>query len=116
VPKFSNDSESDEIDKSITLEEVKENVSTMLKDKIRGPDAWTLQAFFDIIGVDLHKVVEEPKCTGIISGALNATFFALICKVSKPYSFHYFRPIALCNFVYKVISKNISTQMEDKLA
>jgi hypothetical protein len=119
VPKFFNDSESDEIGKSVTLEEVKETVSTMPKDKSPGPDGWTqelFQDFFDILGEDLHKAVEESRCTGIIPGALNATFFALIPKVSKPDSFHDFRPISLCNFVYKVISKIIATRMKEKLA
>jgi hypothetical protein len=68
------------------------------------------------MGEDLHKAIEESRCKGFIPGALNATFFALIPKVSKPNSFHDFRPISLCNFVYKVISKIIASRMKDKLA
>jgi hypothetical protein len=91
----------------------------MPKDKSPGPDGWTrelFQDFFDIMGEDIHRVVEESKCIGHIPGAFNATFFTLIPKVNKPDSFHDFRPIALCNFVYKVISKIITTRMKDKLA
>jgi hypothetical protein len=47
VPGFFNDVESDEIGKSITLEEVKENVSTMPKDKSPDPDGWTQEIFQD---------------------------------------------------------------------
>jgi hypothetical protein len=68
------------------------------------------------MGEDLHRVVEESRCTGHILGALNATFFSLIPKVRNPESFHDFRPISLCNFVYKVISKIIASQLKDKLA
>jgi hypothetical protein len=91
----------------------------MPKDKIPGPDGWTqelFQSFFEILGEDLHKAVEESRCSGFIPGTLNATFFALIPKVNKPENFHDFRPIALCNFVYKVIYKIIATRMKTNLA
>jgi hypothetical protein len=110
---------SDEIGKPITLDEVKETINKMPKEKSPGPNGWTQElfwAFFDIMGEDLHRAVEESRYSGHISGALNATFFALIPKVSKPETFNDFRPISLCNFVYKVISKIIANWMKDKLA
>jgi hypothetical protein len=67
------------------------------------------------MGEDLLNVMEESRCTGQISGALNATFFALIPKISNPFTFNDFRPISLCNFVYKVISKIIASRIKDKL-
>jgi hypothetical protein len=73
------------------------------------------QTFFEILGEDLHKVVEESRCSSFIPGSLNDTFFALIPKVNKLDIFHDFRLIALCNFVYKVISKMIATRMRTKL-
>jgi hypothetical protein len=60
--------------------------------------------------------IEESRVSGYILGSLNATFFALIPKVNKQRNFHYFRPIALCNFVYKVISKIIASRIKAKLA
>jgi hypothetical protein len=36
--------------------------------------------FFDIIGHDIHKVVEETRLNGKIYGVFNATFVALIPK------------------------------------
>jgi hypothetical protein len=87
VPRFFNDDESDEIGKPVTLEEVKETINKMPKEKIPGPDGWTqelFQDFFDIMGEDLHRAVEESIYSGHIPGALNATFFSLIPKVSKP--------------------------------
>jgi hypothetical protein len=63
--------------------------------------------FFDLLGNDLLEVVEESRRLGKVSGALNATFIALIPKSDKPDSFGGFRPIALCNLVYKIITKKL---------
>jgi hypothetical protein len=54
--------------KQSRLEEVKEIVCSMPKDKIPGPDGWTqelFQTFFEIMGEDLHKAVEESRCSGL---------------------------------------------------
>ena len=64
---------------------------------------------------DLLKVVEESREAGRVNGALNLTFVALIPKQPKqpnPYSFSEYRPISLCNFAYKVISKIIAGRMK----
>jgi hypothetical protein len=119
VPRMFSDVESDEIGKPVSIEEVEFIVNKMPKEKSPGPDGWTqelFRSFFDIMGKDLLWAVEESRVSGFISGALNATFFALIPKVRKPSSFNEFRPIALCNFAYKVISKIIATRIKDKLA
>jgi hypothetical protein len=87
VPRFFNDDESDEIGKPVTLEEVKETINKMPKENIPGPDGWThelFQDFFDIMGEDLHRAVEESRYSGHILGAFNATFFSIIPKVSYP--------------------------------
>jgi hypothetical protein len=102
VPHFFNDEDNVEIGKPVTIAELKETISNMPKEKSLGPNGWTQELFhkfFDILGVDLLKAVEESCSTGYIPGALNATFYALIPKISKPVNFNDFRPIALCNFL-----------------
>ena len=59
------------------------------------------------MGHNLLDVLEESTVKGKIIGALNATFVALIPKRDKLESLDGFRPISLCNLVYKVISKII---------
>jgi hypothetical protein len=73
-------------------------------------------AFFDIVGNELLEVVEESRRLGKVSGAMNATFIALIPKSDKPDSFGGFRPISLCNLVYKIISKIIATRIKSSLS
>jgi hypothetical protein len=119
VPRLFSNVKSDEIGKPVSIEETDFIVNKMPKEKSPCLDGWTQEifiSFFDIMGKDLLRVVEESKVSGFISGALNVTFFALIPKVRKPSSFNEFRPIALCNFAYKVISKTIATCIKNKMA
>lgn len=47
-----------------------------------------------------------------VKSSFNNTFIALIPKVDVPQSASQFRPIALCNFSYKIITKIISTRLK----
>jgi hypothetical protein len=73
-------------------------------------------AFFDILGDDILEMVEESRRKGRVTGALNATFLALIPKSDNPGSFGEYRPIALCNLVYKIITKIIATRIKSFLS
>jgi hypothetical protein len=48
VPRFFNDDESDEIGNPITLEEVKEVINKIPKEKIPGLDGWTQELFHSL--------------------------------------------------------------------
>jgi hypothetical protein len=61
-------------------------------------------------------MVEESRKNGRVSGALNATFLALIPKSENPGSFGEYRPIALCNLVYKIITKIIANRIKSTLS
>lgn len=43
--------------------------------------------------------------TGILDPLLNQTYISLIPKVKNPETIAQFKPISLCNFSYKIISK-----------
>jgi hypothetical protein len=55
------------------------------------------------MGNAILEMVEETREKGRVTNALNANFLALIAKRDKPETFEGYRPIALCNLVYKII-------------
>ena len=50
--------------------------------------------------------------SGMIPHAINRTFIALILKVKSPVRVSKFRPIALCNTLYKIISKVLENRLK----
>jgi hypothetical protein len=85
------------------------------KDKSLGPDGWMVElflSFFDLVGDDLLEAVEESRRSGEVNKSLNSTFLVLIPKVNKPSTFGDFRPIALCNLIYKIISKLLASRIK----
>jgi len=71
---------------------------------------------FDLLGLGIHAAVEESRTPGSVCGGLNTTFIALIEKSEKPLSFYDYRPISLCNLLYKVITKIIENKLKPVLS
>jgi hypothetical protein len=88
-------------------------------DKIPGPDGWTVEFYlhyFDLVGTKLLELVEDSKLHGKVTRAINSTFFTLIPKENHPATFDDYRPIALCNLCYKLISKIIANRIKHILS
>lgn len=114
-PRFVEENNNASLLEDVTVEELKEVLHSFQHDKSPGPDGWPIEfyvGFFDLIGRDLLGVVNESKRTGVIHGPINATFIALIPKTDKVESFEDFRPISLCNCLYKIIAKVISRRLK----
>lgn len=61
-------------------------------------------------------MVEESRLGGHIIGAINSTYIALIPKQGDLRTFSDYRPISLCNLVYKLISKIIALEINNTLS
>jgi hypothetical protein len=68
------------------------------------------------VGEDLLGVMEEIRTEGKLKLSINATFLALIPKSYYPSSFDDFRPIVLCNCLYKIHSKIIVMRLKTLLS
>jgi len=118
-PRCFTDEDCRKLSSPVTLLEVEQILKQCAKEKSPGPDGWTVEfylGFWDILGPEVLQLVEEIRSGGYISGALNSTFIALIPKVSKPQTFDDYRPISLCNFIYKINSKIIAERLKPYLA
>ena len=60
----------------------------------------------------ITEVVEQTRITGHMPASYNSTFIALVPKSTVPSSFADYRPIALCNLIYKISSKIIATRFK----
>ena len=92
----------------VSIGEIVGALMTFKKDKIPGLNGWPMEfflEFFDLMGGDLLNAVECSRLSGRVTPSLNSTFLALIPKKDKHVSFVDFRPISLCNLVYKLITK-----------
>eukprot|EP00253_Pinus_taeda_P010711 PITA_10711 len=118
-PRFVEEEEAGSLMEVVSKEEVEHVIKSMAKDKSPGPDGWTIEIFnhfFDSIGDELTEVVDESRRKGEIHLPFNATFIALIPKKEDPESFEDFRPISLCNCIYKIIAKIIALRLKPILS
>jgi hypothetical protein len=76
----------------------------------------SLKIFFEIIGSYLLCVMKEIKRLGRYFRSINSTFLVMIPKVDNPISFNDFRPISLCNKVYKIMAKIITNRIKHFLS
>lgn len=66
-------------------------------------------------GREIHDIVGESKSTISILQAFNSTFLALIPKENNVTSPGKYRPIPLCNIIYKIITKIIANRLKPLL-
>lgn len=81
-----------------------------------GMSALFFQKYWHIVGSDVIAAILDCLRSSRILKSLNTTNIVLIPKVSKAESLTQFRPISLCNLVYKMISKVLANRMKSILS
>jgi hypothetical protein len=71
------------------------------------------KSFWDVVGQQLTKEVLDVLRGGWLPEGWNDTIISLIPKVEKLDKVTDLRPISLCNVVYKVVSKVLSSRLRD---
>lgn len=95
--------------------EIKEALLAIHADKAPGPDGFSASFFhsnWETIGPSIIKEIEGFFSMGIISPTLNETHVRLIPKTLTAKRLDEYKPIALCNVYYKIISKLLSLRLK----
>ncbi|CAN6566565.1 unnamed protein product [Malus baccata var. baccata] len=99
----------------ISNEEIKDVVFNMGGSKAPGPDGFQglfFQSYWDIIATEVHGIVTDCLRGDGCPSVINSTNIALIPKVPNPEGVNQFRPISLCNYSYKVLSKILANRLK----
>lgn len=97
-----------------TSEEVLCALNSMGNFKSLGPDGFNstfYKHYWGVVEEAVSKEIQHVFRTDKLKPALNHTFIALILKTSSATRVDQFRPIALCNVVFKLITKIISSRL-----
>jgi hypothetical protein len=98
-----------------TEEEVNKALHRIGDFKAPGTDgmhAIFFKKFWGLIGSEVTKEVLEALNSGVIPAGWNDTAIVLIPKVNDPEVITQFRPISLCNVLYKIISKILAARLK----
>jgi hypothetical protein len=98
-----------------TTSEVELALKQMAPTKAPGPDGMPpvfYQKYWHVVGSDVTKAELSCLNSGRILNSINHTFITLIPKTKNPERVTEFRPISLCNVIYKLISKVLANRLK----
>ena len=96
-------------------EEIKKALFSMHPNKSPGTDGMSplfFQNYWNIVCIDVVNAVTSFFHTGNMLRAANETLITLIPKVDNPLNLTQYRPISLCNTLYKIISKVLANRLK----
>jgi len=99
----------------VTQEEIRAAVFQLGKSRVPSPDGFNglfYQQYWEILKEDTFSSVKQFFQSGLLPPDLNKTIITLIPKVPNPECLDQYRPISLCNFAYKIISKVLANRLK----
>lgn len=107
----------DEDNKMLTdlpsMDEVKEAVFSMDGNSVAGPDGFggcILKAFWDIVGIDVFKVLQFFEQNWIMPN-MNSNVVVLIPKTPSAYRIEQYMRISLANLQFKIITNILADRL-----
>jgi hypothetical protein len=107
-----------ELLKIFTKEEIGVAIAQMAALKAPGPDGYTAEFFqknWDTVGDEVCTSIIEILNSEVMPYDLNMTNIVFIPKTKTPACVTEFRPISLCNVLYKVLSKVLANRLKKVL-
>jgi hypothetical protein len=99
-------------------QEILDTLKDMKRNTSPGPDGFNVEfylATWEWIGNDVIQLVRRLFQTGIMPAHINETNIALIPKKLAPLVPADYRPISLCNVIYKLIAKCLANRLKSHL-
>ena len=115
VPNLISQEVNDTLTSEFTAREVELALKQMAPLKASGPDGMPqlfFQKYWKVVGPEVTQGVLSCLNSGHILNVINHTFIILILKVKTLEKITEFRPISLCNVIYKLISKVIANRLK----
>jgi hypothetical protein len=94
--------------KNFSMEEISDALFQIGPLKAPGPDGFPVRFFqrnWEALREDVTRVVQQFFVSGVMPVGVNDTTIVLLPKKYEPENLKNFRPISLCNVIYKVVSK-----------
>ncbi|XP_042950087.1 uncharacterized protein LOC122282202 [Carya illinoinensis] len=105
----------EELLKPYAAEEVEVALKQMHPSRAPGPDGMPplfFQKYWGMLGNSITNALLSALNSGMFPSGLNHTFITLIPKKASPSKVADFRPISLCNVLYKILSKVIANRLK----
>eukprot|EP00253_Pinus_taeda_P007787 PITA_07787 len=118
IPRLITEEQNSLLIKPVSLQEVETAANSLKAGKAPGPDGFTsnfFHYFWELIKWEVWQVVEESRNMRWMYPGLNATFMALIPKSEESNKPDKYRPIALCNIIYNIVSKVVALRLKPVL-
>ena len=112
------DEDRDSINKAVSDEEIKNGLWSLKAFKAPGPDglhAGFFQRFWLTVGSSVKEEVKRIFANWEVSEEVNKTLIVLIPKIPGPETLSNYRPISLCNTIYKIVSKILVARLRPLL-
>ncbi|XP_027181659.1 uncharacterized protein LOC113780035 [Coffea eugenioides] len=109
----------DKLTKEVDELEIKTALFSMNPNKSPGQDGMTplfFQKFWHVVKSDLIAAIRLFFHSSHMPKSWNHTVISLIPKTQNPTNLKSYRPISLCNVVYKVISKILANRLKEVLS
>jgi exonuclease III len=115
IPNVVTDAMNQELLQEVSMDEVCQALSQMAPLKAPGPDGFPAGFYQDNwaeVGQEVFLVIKNFFVSAQLNPNVNSTFIALVPKKSNSCKVSDYRPISLCNVLYKILSKVMANRLK----